>query len=530
MTKKKNKKDWFSLKGYPHIGFPMEYNDINIVKSYILNPTNISKHAFLPLIHRKTTKRKFRKEYSKESGLLLNDGKRVLMKSKERELYYSTDIDANIYSYYAHLLSLKYEVILKERNLIDIASAYRRIPLDSQDEDSRNKCNVDFADEVFTYIIDHKEDDLVAIAFDISSFFDNLDHKLLKRVWCEVLGTKCLSDDHYKVFKGITNYSFVEESDLFKEFKDDIFVKRYSDDKRKKLIKRRISIKRSKYLKNQKAVAYCSRKDFKKRILGNITIKTNNKKRIVGQRGKYKFSGIPQGSPISAVLANVYMLNFDTDVNAEIDSLGGIYRRYSDDMIVVCSRQHKDSVINLFKQEISKYLLDIKDEKTQVFHFINSKQKLVCYEEVMNEKKGIGYCTPNTNFAYLGFEFDGEFAKLKSVSLSQHNRKMKRSVRRCGFYASHSEYKAGEGKMFIRRLYKRFSHLGATRRMKYVRDKSNQSLFHKSNKHDWGNYLTYTNMAARNMKCPNVISNQVKRQWRYLNEEIEKIKIKNHLE
>ena len=44
---------------------------------------------------------------------------------------------------------------------------------------------------------------------------------------------------------------------------------------------------------------------------------------------------IPQGSSISAVYANVYMIDFDKRINDFITSQKGIYRRYCDDIIVV---------------------------------------------------------------------------------------------------------------------------------------------------------------------------------------------------
>ena len=59
--------------------------------------------------------------------------------------------------------------------------------------------------------------------------------------------------------------------------------------------------------------------------------------------------GIPQGSPISAVLANIYMLDFDYEINKYLESIGGIYRRYSDDMVAICPLDKKDEVIKLLK-------------------------------------------------------------------------------------------------------------------------------------------------------------------------------------
>lgn len=45
--------------------------------------------------------------------------------------------------------------------------------------------------------------------------------------------------------------------------------------------------------------------------------------------------GIPQGSLISAILSNVYMIDFDQELAETIFGFKGFYRRYSDDFIVV---------------------------------------------------------------------------------------------------------------------------------------------------------------------------------------------------
>lgn len=57
-----------------------------------------------------------------------------------------------------------------------------------------------------------------------------------------------------------------------------------------------------------------------------------NRSHIVKNANHY---GIPQGSPISATLANVYMLEVDKLINDMIFGLGGKYMRYSDDFIII---------------------------------------------------------------------------------------------------------------------------------------------------------------------------------------------------
>lgn len=45
--------------------------------------------------------------------------------------------------------------------------------------------------------------------------------------------------------------------------------------------------------------------------------------------------GMVQGSAISSVMSNIYMIKFDKLVNDIVTSNNGIYRRYSDDIIII---------------------------------------------------------------------------------------------------------------------------------------------------------------------------------------------------
>ena len=222
------KKDWFRVKKYPHIGLPIIPKDRKWVDSFVKNPSAIALYGFYPFIHRKISVRKFRKSISET-------GTRSKLRSgdkKTREIYYANHLDSNIYSYYSQLLNKKYESKLIGKELQECVIADRRIPFNSH----RNKCNIDFANEIFEFIKKSSEDEIVAIAFDIKSFFDNLDHKLLKKAWCNILNCQTLEKDHYNIFKNITKFSYIEEKRLFKEFKDSILVESKSGIQKSKKI------------------------------------------------------------------------------------------------------------------------------------------------------------------------------------------------------------------------------------------------------------------------------------------------------
>ena len=503
-------KDWFKLKRYPHIGFPLNPKDRLIwIEEYIKNPQKIASHAFFPLIHKKSKVRKFRREYCEKTGELLfiyKDGKKIVRNApdpKERELYYAGHLDALVYSYYAEILTEKYEEIVSRKNLSDVVTAYRKIPV--KEGSKKNKCNIDFAVDVFKSIKEYPKDNFVAIAFDIKGFFDNLNHKLLREQWKEVLGltNQPLPDDHFNVFKNISRFSYIDLVDIFKEFQDKIFVK--STEHHKEVITRK-RISKIKYLKKAGAVAFCTKEEYlakRKQLFKKVRFVKDDKGIT-----KTKDFGIPQGSPISAVLANIYMLDFDSAINEYLESIGGVYRRYSDDMVALCPLDKKDEVIKAFGEEIVNISLSIQSKKTQIFHFERHGRNLKCGQEFPN---GINY---NKNFIYLGLEFDGADVKIKSASISGYYRKMKRTIKR-GRYFSNKPLNKYTGELFKSRLLKRFSYKGASRRRKYIWN-SSKEFFEMSQHIDWGNFLSYA-AKAQKIRLPNKIKSQTKRHWNKLN-------------
>ncbi|WP_192821283.1 reverse transcriptase domain-containing protein [Rufibacter sp. LB8] len=491
------KKDWFRLKRYPHIGTPLVPSDRNWVYDYVKNPDKIKSHAFFPFIHKTITVRKFRREKQP-------DGSRSEFRKpsqKVRHIYYANHLDSNIYGFYANKLSSAYEARLRELELEDCVTAYRRIPLNPANPKSRNKCNIDFASEVFEFIKGSGNDELVAITFDIKSFFDNLNHKYLKKAWRGVVGKGLdLDDDHYNVFRNITKFSFVEERDIFSEFKNEIIIETKSKLQKKGKVTRR------KYLKNRGAVAFCTKDVISDRIREKNLIKSN--KYSDSSRGQLREKGIPQGSPISSVLANIYLLNFDHEINTLIKQFNGMYRRYSDDMVVVCEAQYEQAVIDLLNFEIGKCQLCFQSDKTQVFRFSKIENRYNCQEKNLQT----GSLQSNTKFEYLGFSFDGKHTYLKTASLASYYRKLKRSVRRGKFFSRFGNEKNRQ-EIFKRRLYKKYTYLGAGRKRVYKRDPLHSNRWKVSHKYDWGNYISYAGMAA-NIIPDNKIASQVSRHWK----------------
>ncbi|MDC0584432.1 reverse transcriptase domain-containing protein [Bacteroidales bacterium] len=509
----KKEKDWFKIKRYPHIGLPLNPNDrFKWIEKYVTDPNTVAKHSFLPFIHKTSRVKKFRKEYSSETGEInaaTLKGKKILRKpsEKKRELFYASHLDSLIFSYYAKLLSDAYETKLKskEYNLNEVVNAYRSVPIHPEKESSSNKCNIDFANDIFKYILDYPETEFAVIAFDISSFFDNLDHKLLRDIWTEILEKDKLPADHFNVYKNITRFSHIDIVDIFEEFKDKIYTRK-TDKLGKPLLIKQKPIEKVKFLRNQDAIAFCTKEEFLK-VKGKL-LQPSKTKKMEDNSIVYRNFGIPQGSPISSVLANIYLLHFDKTISDFLKSNGGIYRRYSDDMVVVCPMSIKFELAKLVHKEIDKYKLKIQQSKTQIFHFKRETSKLVCGQEYD------GIINWNKNFMYLGFEFDGQHVLLKSASLSGYYRKMKRFIHRAKRFSKYKNIN-NSGEIFKQRIFKKFSYKGAKRTRKYLWNEK-ENKFEKSESYNWGNFLSYTKKAAKFM-VNNKINQQTKRHWNILN-------------
>lgn len=476
----KQKNEWLKPRGYVHFTSKYPHHDIEARKflhSYVTNPDNVASHGFYPLIHREMVSRRYKKTFFKSSktwkrvhSYVDEDGNKV-SNAKVRHIFYSTHIDAVIYAYYVHeKLSPLYEDLLQEFNgLSDCISAYRRIPVPNS---CSNKNNIHFADDVFKIIKERK--DCVALTFDVSKFFDTMNHKLLKKSWCKLLDDVSLPDDHYNVFKSLTRASYVEYYRVLKEF----------------------GISSPQRLRGKKITSFCKdAAEFRKRIARKGYIKQHPFKNKDG------YHGIPQGTPISAFLSNLYMLEFDIWIKTIVqDRLGAIYRRYSDDIIVICSPKDKEYIKRSILLGIQrKCRLSINEDKVSVSHFFATPNGLTC----------------DNPLQYLGFEFDGQRAFIRGASIAKFYRNLKNSVKRDARKARQSARASAKKKRVPRhnmirkrKLHLRFSHHGGRGRKR--------------------NFYQYAKRASQIMDEP-AIKDQLSQSWDNLQDEIRKYERKYKL-
>jgi len=337
--------------------------------------------------------------------------RRINKKPKSRPIKYASHVDGYIYSYYAQHLTVRYEALITANGLDRAVLAYR----------SGRGDNIIFAKESFDKIRDMGS--CVALGFDIRGFFDNIDHSELKRQWANVLGRSDLPPDHYSVFRAITKYSYVDREACFDQLG-------YSMERRKK------------------PGRICTIRDFRNVIRGSGLVQVNQ-----------MHYGIPQGSALSAVLANIYMYPFDLKMEQLAGSLGGIYRRYCDDILFVAPLDKEQIVRESVRTELGRVgdQLQIQDDKTIAGHFVSNPSGKIELRDTDNP------------FQYLGFTFDGNNIRLRAQTLSKFWRKAKNAVKKAKDDANNAAAKGRDGTVFRRKLYRRFSHLGRANFLTYAK-------------------------------------------------------------
>lgn len=512
---------WLKSKGYLHITAQI---DINRRKTEIYNkvtdPAYVAKYSFYPLIHLIIDERKYKKtglSHPERAHSYVDTEGKNKRTVKNRPLHYATHLDAIIFGYYADILQKRYEATLKKHEgLSDCIIAYRKIPTGVDDT---NKSTIHFAHEIFEEIKKRTTNgkECFVLAFDIKSFFSRLDHVLLKNAWMKLLDTDRLSADHYNVFKSATDFSYIMRDELRLNRKLKSGKKPPFDEKELAKIRNKKGI--YSYFESPKA--------FRDKVKsGELKIY----KRPFRNDGK-EAVGIPQGLPISAILANLYLLEFDMNIlNELVNRRRCYYRRYSDDIAIVCDVEQKDFVENFINNSIEESKVSISKEKTETFHFkvshLHSKlPELACFKV---SKDGNYTYSP---FIYLGFEFNGSHAFIKSSNLSKFYRRMIFAVRRKAKRALKiAEIPPGAKPIIYKRqLYKLYSALDLsnvkthTRWKKLVKQENGEFRLKTGLKRKplKSNYFSYARRASEIMNEPK-INEQVRNHRKIFNQAIYK--------
>lgn len=410
---------WFRQRRYIHFDEPLS---LTKAEALVSNPTTVAAHAFWPLLRFTVTTSKIK--YDKASGQLKQS-------SKDRPISYAAHSDSLVFSYYCGLLTERYEAEIKERGLSDAVLAFR----------SLGKSNIEFAKDAFDEI--RSRGDCVAVALDVTKFFDTIDHAILKERWKTLLGVRELPIDHFAVFRALTRYSTVEQNVVFEALGISIHNPRAH--------RRRL----------------CAPDEFRSLIRGGRLIKRNP-----------DAFGIPQGTAISALLSNLYMLEFDSTAHAFAAENGGRYMRYCDDMLFILPPGMAVAIESFANTQIKRLKIEINPAKTDRCEFRMSTGIIACKNPLQ----------------YLGFLFDGQRVIIRSAAFAKFSNRMKRGVS-LAKQTMRSRNKARvrlgaeEQELYLKKVYARYSHLGRRNFLRYgykASDVMNSSAIRRQLRPLWG--------------------------------------------
>ncbi len=451
---------------------------INSLYLFLNSPEKITKHAFYPFIafdikdRRSNTINKI-KYYEKKQFELSGDEKNKCTKileelkkkgiTKKRPIRYASHIDGYIYAHYASLLNEKYEKRIQELGLSDVVLAYRKLPpvLINNTEIRPNNCTM--AKEVFEEI-KKRENNCYALAFDIHSFYDYIDHQNLYKEWAKVLEVDKLPSDHLNIFRSLTKYCYIDLKEVCYYLNKDKEKPCTQADcaKCNKKIYRKIP-----KILFKNAEKFRRFKDWYKNFY-----KDTERKKFHKNEGFYatKPYGIPQGSAMSALLSNIYMIPFDFAMKNLADNVGGMYRRYCDDIMFICP--HDEKIKEIIVSKIKEFIHE-RGESLEI-HPIeewDNYSKSQCYDFTNSIK------IKQHPLQYLGFYFDGEKVRIREGSLAKYLRKSKRAVIAMKFNAikklinMHKQkipIQDKQKKLYRHHLYEQYTHLGKRNFISYA--------------------------------------------------------------
>ena len=377
--------EWFKPRRYRHFDSPVN----KVFAQKATKPIFVSQHSFSPLIHYTKVEKRYKK--------CTTTGVRFIQ-NKERPIKYASHRDACILSYYAFRLNEALDEHYESAGISDSVIAYR----------SLSKANYHFSAEALSFA--KANSPVTILAFDVTGFFDNLDHNLLKQRLKSVLRASELPDDWFKVFRFITRFRYVELDELKANQE---FRLRFS---------RKTSARIARVAELKAA---------------GVTFHPNPEL-VEGNR-----RGIPQGTPISAAASNLYMIDFDIAARSYCDKIGALYRRYSDDILIVCSTSAAEETKSHILQLITNEKLEVAPHKTE--------------ETVFDTNSSVSRTSKAAQ--HLGFTLDESGPAIRQSSLSRQWRKMRRAIRKTRKIAEAKIASGQSDKAYTKRLYRRFTHL-----------------------------------------------------------------------
>lgn len=383
-----SKKKFVGERGYLHFDGKIFFRDHidtggHNINAVLRSTEEIAKHKFLPFIRDDQRVRKYRDKKEKTALGYIREHSQRFPTIKNRPIMFASHRDACIYSLYGEILNQAYEAVIKSNVLDEVVLAYRRIP---NKQTGRNKSNIDLAQDFHKKMMSYNR--VGILMADMSSFFDTIDHLRLAERWISLLSVPELPPDHAAVLKSLTRYRYVFKREVYKALA-------LSDKKIKEISKSRLA-------------ALGSPKQFNEKIKKAGLIRQNKSGR-----------GIPQGSPISGLLANVYMQTFDRKMRDYVVSRGGHYGRYSDDIAILIDESLLFEIYEYMQILIKEEKIKINPKKTDCFTFDKASGRFT------NALDLLGIDNPLNNKQepqYLGFIYGAREMILRSTTLARRFR------------------------------------------------------------------------------------------------------------
>lgn len=292
----------------------------------------------------------------------------------------------------------------------------------------------------------------------------------------KILDVKTLSNDWYQVYKVLTNFHYIERDKLLN----------YLNKKKSDLYKKGIGFN-----------PICTDQEFRELIKENNGLIEKNP-------NIHNKVGIPQGTNISGLLANIYLFEFDKIIKELVEQkYSGCYRRYSDDIfVVVPGTNEAESVIEEIVSALSSCGggLKLSNKKTVVYSFNKGK----CHAIPVSIRQEA--CSEGA-MQYLGFTYDGRNVRIRNATLGNFWKEAKPHIKNMVISGFQSQGKSPKGK-----IYGLYSHL---------KNKSNRNSFS-------GNFYSYIRKSRKifeqeyDFKKECKIRKQVKNFWKILNNNLKK--------
>ena len=325
----------------------------------------------------------------------------VDQKKKSRPISYACHKDSLLFKFYREKLYPIYESRLQQDGISESVVAYRRIP---KANGNGNKSNIEIANDAFEKISELAT--CCTVAMDISDYFGSIDHSQLFNEVKEILSLDKLPNDWRKLLKNLTKFRFIEldEALLYLGYAERGRKGRLRYTRRPRRIPKRL----------------CTLEQYRGMVEADL---------IEAERddaGNYKTCGIPQGTPISDILANLYLRKIDILLRDYALKKGGFYFRYSDDLMLIFPGDGRAArnAETYVKRSLSEYDkgLKVNRKKTEIAVFKDGVASYTLHNVKGSKRRVRNNSTPGAS--YLGFKFDGKYVYLRNSTVTNLRRKV----------------------------------------------------------------------------------------------------------